>query len=117
MTVLTNLIKGSNFEDILTPTVKVIHIPTIGAKMTLSGTMYVTAKTLQMSDGNEDELAMLIAHELSHYILGHLPGSVMVASFMDLPFIRIPLERAFNKMGKKMRKKDDKTKVKRDKLR
>ena len=71
--------------------------------MTLSGTMYVTAKTLQMSEGSEDELAMLIAHELSHYILGHLPRSVMESSVMDLPFIRIPLERAYNKMGRKIR--------------
>jgi Zn-dependent protease with chaperone function len=71
--VLATLIEASNGSDYLPkePKVRVVHIPTIGCFFTLNGTLYVSAKLLSICE-TEDELALVIGHELCHYLMGHM---------------------------------------------
>ena len=52
--------------------IKVLHIPVIGWFMSLDQTFFISSKTLEISK-SDDELAMIMAHELSHFLLQHLP--------------------------------------------
>ncbi|CAI2374878.1 unnamed protein product [Moneuplotes crassus] len=69
-TLVDTVIQKNNIKKYLEDLqVKVIHIPTFGVVMTLDQTLFVSIKTLETC--NDDELVMLICHELSHYLLSH----------------------------------------------
>ena len=77
------LIKGSETDDFIKDVlgtefkVRVVHSNIHGAFMTLNGTMYISAKTIQICENNLDGLALIISHELSHYLLDHLPRKIL----------------------------------------
>jgi len=71
--VVDRLIKQNNLYKFWPEVkVKVVHIPNVGVFMSLDRTLYISVKTLKEAQ-NDDELAMIICHEFSHYLLDHLP--------------------------------------------
>ena len=64
----------ANFLGKLLPnvSVKVIHNDkTVGLFMSLDQTMFVTVATLTISGMDEAKLALIVANELSHYLMDH----------------------------------------------
>ena len=64
----------ANFLGKLLPnvSVKVIHNDkTVGLFMSLDQTMFVTVATLTISGLDEAKLALIVANELSHYLMDH----------------------------------------------
>ena len=52
--------------------VQVLHNEhTIALYMNSDQTFYVTIKALQLAEMNEEKLALLVCHELGHYLLDH----------------------------------------------
>jgi predicted Zn-dependent protease len=56
--------------------VRVVHLPKISLGMSLDGTLFVSVKTLNMAE-SDDELAIILSHEISHYLLDHLPSKII----------------------------------------
>ena len=51
---------------------KVIHNPdTVGMAMSLDQTFFITIATLKIAEMDEAQLALLISHELAHYLMDH----------------------------------------------
>ena len=53
------------------PKVTLIHNDTVIMFMNLDQRFFLTLPILKLSGMNEERLALLIAHELSHYLLDH----------------------------------------------
>ena len=70
---LNRLIQGNFLEKLVPETnVKVLHNEhTIGLFMSLDMTMFVTVATLKIAGMDEAKLALLISHELAHYLMDH----------------------------------------------
>lgn len=52
--------------------VKVLHNEgTVGLFMNLDQTFYITIAALQISEMDEAKLALLVSHELAHYLMDH----------------------------------------------
>lgn len=52
--------------------VKVVYTSLHGLYVTMNNVLYVSSATLDLCD-SDDELAVLIAHEISHLLLDHKP--------------------------------------------
>ena len=54
------------------PTVKVLHIEgTLALFFNLDQTFYITITALQLAEMDEAKLALLVSHELAHYLMDH----------------------------------------------
>jgi len=63
-----------NYLNKLVPdvNVKVVHSEgTVGLWMGLDQTLFVSIAALKVSDMDEAKLALLVSHELAHYLMDH----------------------------------------------
>jgi len=64
--------------------VRVVHMNLHGAFITLNGTIYISAKTLELCWDNDNALSLIIAHELSHFLLDHTPSKAKTLLFKHI---------------------------------
>jgi predicted Zn-dependent protease len=71
--VLNRLIETNELEGSIKKEyeVKVVHNDNYAMFMNLDNNFFVSFAILKAADMKEEELALLISHELSHYLLDH----------------------------------------------
>ena len=70
VTILEKVIKANKL-DMSVPEVKLVHDENLILFMNMEGTLFLTIKCLNVSEHDEAKLALLVCHELSHYLLDH----------------------------------------------
>ncbi len=70
---LDRIIKANDLEQHLSSNfeAKVIHNENIGMFMNLDQKFYVSVAVLRATGMREEELALMLCHELAHYLLDH----------------------------------------------
>eukprot|EP00347_Sterkiella_histriomuscorum_P010065 403338818 len=70
---LEKVVLSNGLEKFLNPNygVKVIHEPTLGMFMSTDQTLFLSSQILKQGDMQEEQVALLLCHELSHYLLDH----------------------------------------------
>mmetsp|Transcript_34391 Transcript_34391/g.42467 ORF Transcript_34391/g.42467 Transcript_34391/m.42467 type:complete len:105 (+) Transcript_34391:316-630(+) len=70
---LGKLVKANYLGKLIVePRVKVLHDDaTVALWMSLDQTLFVSIATLKLAEADEAKLALLVSHELAHYLMDH----------------------------------------------
>ena len=72
--VLTKIVEANDLQgrvDLSKLQIKVLHSDLMGLFFNFDGTLFVSYKCLKMTEGSPEQLGLLIAHELAHFLLQH----------------------------------------------